>query len=266
MQFRKYWVAVTGTVTIDGVPKEIRCYGGSDISEEEARADALAKRARVQRRIAGDADAFRDYEPAIREEIIETLDTHNVVTRTRYGALILNSGDTVFVDIDKPPRRFWKSLFAWRGKNDKGRILDHVREVAVLPAWSAYGFRVYETCGGVRAIVSGPAMTPGSPAAAALFTALHADPLYAFLCERQGCFRARLTPKPERAGVKRMAVEFPRDDAQQQALSRWLPVYESASARFGVCRFLAEFGPASCSRIIDLHDLRTQAHRQLPLA
>lgn len=266
MQFRRYWARETGTITIDGVAREIHCHGSSDVSLDEARADARRKFARIEKRIAGDDEAFRDYEPVIREEIIETLDARNVVTRTRYGALILNSENTVFVDIDKPPRRFWKGLFAWRGLDAKARIRAHVAEVAAQPDWQAYGFRVYETHSGVRVIVSGPAMAPGSAQAAKLFEALNADPLYAFLCERQGCFRARLTAKPERAGIKRFRVDYPRDAEQQAALDKWLPLYESAGARYGVCRFLAEIGQPGRSAMIDLHDRLTQAHRQLPLA
>lgn len=270
MKFLRYWAAETGTVTVDGAQKEIRCYGGSDVSEADARASAQRNIEQVQLRIDGEVEAFDDYEAAIREEIIQAVDAKNVITRTRYGALILNSENTLFVDIDKPPKRFWKSLFAWRGLSDKEKIIAHVGGLIEQPEYAHCGFRVYETHSGIRVIVSGlatdEAVTPDNMVLDCLFEDMHADPLYARLCFRQQCFRARLTPKPERVGIKRMRVEYPRDAVAQAALDVWRPDYESASARYGVCRYLREFGTPQRSRVIDLHDQFTQAHRQMPLA
>lgn len=266
MKFYRYWVREAGEVSVDGKKKTVHCYGGSDVSEVDAREKAGAKFSRLQRRIAGHEDAFEEYETAIREEIVRHIDSKNVITRTRYGALILNSEDTFFIDIDKPPQRFWKNLFAWRGLSGKERIVANVAEFAALREYAQLGFRVYETHSGMRVIISGTQLTADHEDALTFFYDLNADPLYMKLCEKQRCFRARLSAKPERVGVKRVRVEFPRDAPAQAALDAWLPVYEAANAGYAVCRFVKEFGVPQRSRIIDLHDELCRANSKLPLA
>lgn len=266
MKFRKYWVRETGRVRIDGREQPISAYGGSNLSPEDARADALRRIAVVQQRIDGEPAPAGEYETAIREEVVRIIDERNLVSRTRYGALILNSEDTFFIDVDKPPSRFWKSLFAWRGLDDKQRIVAHIAELAATPRYADLNIRVYETGKGIRAIVSGAHAAPGSEASRQTLADFNADPLYATLCARQGCYRARITPKPHRVRCRGHKVTWPRDDAEQAAFEAWLAEYEARSGRYAVCRFLQEFGASRRSAIIDEHDRLTQANTRLPLA
>lgn len=266
MKFNRYWVRERGEVQVNGQSRPVTCYGSSDLSPDAARDDARRRLAAVQRRILGERVPSADYETAIREEIIRVIDDRNLLSRTRYGALILNSEDTFFIDIDRPPRNFWKSLFAWRGLSGKERILASIAELAATPRYRDLGIRVYETHSGIRAIVSGVQAAPGSAGSARILADFHADPLYALLCGKQGCYRARVTPKPHRARCRGHRVQFPRDDAQQAEFAQWLAEYEAKSGRYAVCRFRHEFGTPARTGIVDLHDQLTRANSNLPLA
>lgn len=266
MKFNRYWVRETGRVRVDGGEQPVTVYGGSNLSPEAAREDARRRIAAVQRRIDGEPDAREAYEAAIREEVVREIDGRNLLSRTRYGALILNSEDTFFIDIDRPPARFWKALFAWRKLDAKQRIVAHIAGLAATPRYGSLGIRVYETAKGIRAIVSGAGAAPGSDASQQILSAFNADPLYTRLCAKQGCYRARVTPKPHRVRCRAHKVTWPRDDAAQAAFATWLADYEAKSARYAVCRFLQEFGTPQRSRIIDLHDELTRANSRLPLA
>ncbi len=266
MKFYRYWTRETGELLVAGAPQPVRCVAGSNVSIEDAARLARERIAAIQRRLDGDRDAFADYDPAIREEVIRVVDERNVVTRTRYGALILNSEDTMFVDIDAPPSRLWKNLFAWRGLSPRDRIVAHVEEMATRPPLAATSIRLYETRAGVRAIVLGAPVAAASRDAQRVFETLHADRLYASLCRKQQCYRARVTPKPYRVHCGGMRVTIPRDAEQQKALDAWIPRYEAACRGHATCRFIRQIGRAPSTRIVDLHDEMTAAHSDLPLA
>lgn len=266
MKFYRHWVRHSGRVRVGGAEQAVNVYGRSDLSVEDARADAQRRVVAVQRRIDGEPADVEAYEVSIREEVVQGIDARNLLSRTRYGALILNSEDTFFIDVDRPPARFWKSLFAWRGLDDKQRILAHIAELAALPRYARCGMRVYETGKGVRVILTGTTAQPGSLEAARVLEDFHADPLYARLCAKQGCFRARVSPKPHRVRCRGFKVGWPRDEAEQAALAAWLAEYEAKSARYAVCRFLRAYGVPGHSTIIDLHDRLTQAYGSKPLA
>jgi hypothetical protein len=87
------------------------CYsawGWSFESPEAARADALRRaRGRFESRAVRDQRAAYDYlDRPLREEIIQTVEHHAekiaLITRNRYGCLVLNAARICFVDVDFP--------------------------------------------------------------------------------------------------------------------------------------------------------------------
>jgi hypothetical protein len=92
------------------------------------------------------------------------------------------------------------------------------------------------------------------------------DQLYTTLCQKQGCFRARLTPKPQRIKIRRIKVRFPRDGDDSE-LQQWLADYENQSRSFNVCRFVDQVGASvPLSAVVQLHDDITGSAYRQPLA
>src|SRR5215510_16559935 len=102
MKLYKYWTLEKQRILIDGAEQEVKCYGGSNISVEDARQKAREKAEKIQRKIAGEKHLFDEYEVEIREELLRIIDDHSAITRNRYGAQVLNTENTMILDIDKP--------------------------------------------------------------------------------------------------------------------------------------------------------------------
>ena len=54
MKIYKYWVTEKQTILIDGAEQTITCYGGSNVSVEDARRKAQEKAEKVNRKIKGE--------------------------------------------------------------------------------------------------------------------------------------------------------------------------------------------------------------------
>lgn len=260
-------------VVIDGVT--VRFKAGSEKSQEHAEELLKAKEERYLRVHRGEEKKPKpdnDYEAPICEEICETLDDHNVITRNRYGALVLNSEELLFLDIDYVLPRFGELMGVLIGRplpDVKTRIFRKIEELAGKPEFEGIGFRVYETCRGVRLLLSMNAKSMlRSPEMNPLFRRFSADPLYQDLCVRQNCCRARLTPKPARIRMKTlMKFRFPYAEEEKEAIRQWLTEYEKKSEDFAVCRLAARYGKRFTSPAIEFHDRITKAEaRRLPLA
>lgn len=269
MRIFSHWTRIEKEVVIGGVAQRLHAYGGSDQSLTGAARDAEQRLARVLERIQTGARKDESYEADIREEIIQRLDRGNVVTRNRYGAWVLNSTNVVFVDIDEP-RMTWREIFLGRERNlarRKERIVECVRQRAAAPDCRDLGFRLYETHNGIRAIVTGRTCPPRSQDTRKLLRGLNADHLYTLLCAKQGCFRARLTPKPHRMKCATHRVVFPRLDGRTEyAFQRWLAEYEAKRPEFAVCRFIDTIGAGGSNPVIDYHDRLTGAFSDRKLA
>lgn len=70
MKIYKYWAMEKGILRIGQEDKEIKCYGGSNFSINEAVDKAREKIAKVQRRISGEKHVWDDYEVEIRENFV----------------------------------------------------------------------------------------------------------------------------------------------------------------------------------------------------
>ena len=338
MKIFRYWA--TQTVEIDGTNYRLR--DGSNDSPAAAAAK-LAKRADLLNRFSGglsraESDSVREalldlggrttdggYEAVICEEIVDELAPHDIVTRNRYGAEVLNSEDTCFIDVDcvrksrslaarlaRPVSTLLAAiaLFAatirWVGRYDIGpaagfamgvilivmftlamivffraafpafetperaeaTLLAKIQALAESSAWRGLAARVYRTAAGFRVLAQADGLAPGNRRFRALARALDADPCYVDLCAKQGCWRARLTPKPERIGLHRPPREmrFPRPPEAEPVFAAWVSDYVAASADYAVCRLLETVGRFQNTPAIRFHDERTCCEDSSPLA
>lgn len=295
MLLYRHWVDETRTLrTAGGSAVRFRFRVGSNESraaaEEKAEAsfraaerfllqtnptdeDARAFRAEIGR-IRGDGAEAGDYRRPICEEILRELAPDNVVTRNHYGAEVLNSTSICFIDVDYIAwtfRDILRNIFGHYGVEEK--TLATAKMLAAKPENAGLGFRIYRTAAGMRVIVTGDGLEPGSDRVHQLFAAFHADPRYARLCDLQKCFRARLTPKPFRIRARHAEKlgRFPAfpyaNESDRQESEVWVADYNDRSERYGVCLFLQSFGRnAEDDPIVAFHDEATHAYRQKPLA
>ncbi|MBP5226691.1 MAG: hypothetical protein J6336_04840 [Kiritimatiellae bacterium] len=238
----------------------------------------------------GNRAADGTYEQPICEEILRRIDPRNVITRNRYGAEVLNSETVCFLDIDDGadaiqscilgclgaifilPFLVLGDLFGLGGNvpHDGRKLFARLRRLIREPATADLAFRLYRTAAGYRVIVNGAGLAPDSERFNLLVKRLHVDPLYAILCRKQRCFRARLTPKPHRLRQKQLlypsAARYPiTDPALRAAVDAWLPAYTERCRRYAVCRFLGEVGTPFRNPIVTLHDEATGALSNRPL-
>lgn len=266
MKLYKHWVIEKQKIIIDGNEQEITCYGGSNISAEDAQAKAREKAKKIERKIKGEKHLFDEYEAEIREEILQIIDDHSAITRNRYGASVLNIENMMILDIDKPKTSFGDLFRKKDVQSDKTRIFDTVRKLAITPKYKEYGFRLYETYQGARVIVLGREFDPRDRETKKMMDEFNCDPLYTFLCIKQGCYRARLTPKPYRMKMRGYKIKFPRDGNDGE-FQQWLSQYESNSRSFNVCRFIEQIGTNHpLNDVIRLHDDLTGVNFRQPLA
>lgn len=282
MRICKYWTKKTGTMS-DG--QEICCKGVSDKSMADAESAASQKielfsRVHKERKFS---DEIKDriltlsgvlfkadsYELPICEDIIEVLDEKNVITRNRYGALVLNSEDHIFIDIDSPALSFWEKLFmsALPPEKAKERIVKTVHGVAEKK-YPDLSFTIYETAKGIRLLVSSRSYKAGAAETKKLFRDFNADRLYERLCRQQNCFRARLTPKPNRIKMH-SCTKFncpSQSDEDRKKTDTWVAEYDSLSGNFATCRLIGKVGSPAKSAVIDYHDRITKISTPLPLA
>jgi hypothetical protein len=255
----------------------------SDRSEAEA---AAAARARVAEIVAALAEGRRpdrtEYaDRPLREERLASVpavgrELHAIVTRNAQGCEVLNAARVPFLDLDfahlpGPGLVAWlrRLLGGAAAPSEEARALAHVERWARrLPGAR---MRVYRTRSGLRVLLLDRTLDPRGREARELLRSLGADPLYRRLCEVQGSFRARLTPKPRRIGMKRIPHEWPTSDPRQlQDRARWIEEYDARRRGFAVCRLLAELGAGpihpEAARILELHDRAVLREEGTPLA
>lgn len=144
----------------------------------------------------------------------------------------------------------------------------------VLKSYSSWRVRLYRTPAGFRLLVLHRLFKPDEPEVLEFFQALETDPVYVQMCQNQHCFRARVSPKPWRIGIKdhmrpRPGV-WPVNAANLDARNKWVRAYEEASKRFASCRFVETFGSsavhAKAAAVCELHDRLSQALSGLDIA
>jgi hypothetical protein len=281
-RFPKYWAR--------GESGNFLCWRSSDKSFEAAQKAANTRAAELEARFKATGSPTGDYlysDKPVREELIEVVG-EAVVSRNAYGALILNSPDVLFVDIDFPPFKppgFLERLF---GASIQDAFDAHTqaqveRVTNYLTTWTeirneidaqsgpTWGWRVYRTLAGMRLIATHDYFDPDSDVVREIFDELDADPLYAKLCQVQKSFRARLSPKPWRCGVERPAARWPwQTKKDEKKFARWLTQYDAARRDYATCQLVTTIGsttlPSTIAQIVSFHDTATGVDRDFPLA
>ena len=139
------------------------------------------------------------------------------------------------------------------------------------PGWRV---AVYQTPAGARLLPLHAAFDAGDPASFAFMEFVRADPLYQRMCRLQKCFRARVSPKPWRAGIVerfRAGGTWPvRDPAKLARRGEWVRRYEKTAEGFAACRFVEAVGSGAVDPRVEavqrLHDQLCRAASALELA
>lgn len=288
MKLPEYWSKASAEdVDCQGNRVSFSCWRSSDHSVEEAQASALEAAKRVlQAFLSGNrAERYAYSDRPLREEIVEKFaggqgEIVAAVTRSAFGALVLNTDRVAFIDIDFPPIQpleaiayFFRRLFNKSARSPEyQREYDGVQAMMRLldgkPQWS---IRLYRTCAGMRAIITHDVFDPTSESTLAMLRSANCDPLYVQLCKSQQCFRARLTPKPWRCGQNATPPRWPIEGQENQArLAEWLAEYAAKHARYATCRFLGTLGSGAIhpavAQVLELHDRTTRCEEPLELA
>jgi hypothetical protein len=313
MLIPKYWKHITKTV--DGIDmsnckrhwsKGNKAYISSWGYSNESEIDALSK---AHERLAETVEALKNpqdegfYYPhsVIKEDIEQVIDVQNgeaIISRNRYGALVLNTDKLMFIDIDIPVMikgepNFLQKLFGkkyvWKDSSSRDKQLFIENKIDEINQFTdanpEVGFKVYRTFAGLRVIATHKIYSVDSDETHQIFDALGADPLYQKLCRLQGCFRARLTPKRWRmneADVKNkpkltfrvtrnMLEEWTRsDDVRLAQYEQWTEVYDKATNKYASCHFIQQYGCTDIadelSDLIELHDSHCNANSGKSLA
>lgn len=275
----RHWASADGGATDpDGKRYRFRLWGWSQESEGDALAMARQRLADLVARITSGAPAGAAYlygKQPLREEIVRTVGeagspSEAVVTRNRYGALVLNTAQVPFVDVDAPAAGGLSRLLGrLRRAPPADPVLERIREAC--RASGRHAFRIYRTKAGYRVLATDLLLDPRAESTQDFLARFAADPWFMKLCKLQGSFRARLTPKPWRCGCPLPPGRHPRrDEGVQRAFEAWREAYESASGGFAACHYLETVGaalPSSKARaVVDEHDRVCGAQSGRPLA
>jgi len=263
----------------DAVPYRLRGWGGSNKDVAEAEQNAQIRLAWLQEQVQFTARgpkqaAMYEYgSGVIREEWLQLLAGTDdapeaVVTRNRYGAPVLNARSLAMIDVDLPEEG-QRGLAFWKKPPDPAE-----EAVAKLRDWQKQNprasLRVYRTPKGLRVLRTDEEIPADSAEGQRMLAELCTDPLYAALCKRQQCFRARLGPKPWRAQVSLPPGSFPREGNDASRFETWLVEYAMAEATHAACRYTASIGEENIAgtlrRLVAAHDEMSGALSDRPLA
>lgn len=301
MKIPRFWAKDEGgDVDPSGRRWHLTMWGWSSTSVAEAGQVARERLAQALEKVRRGERLAGGYYPRLplREEILRTVQHGGVdvavVTRNRYGAEVLNTDRVLIADVDRDlePRAAGLDLVREVGKRlgrlfgakvplagqleDKPSLSPEQEAVAEVERWAArhptYGVRTYRTAAGLRVIVTGAQAPPSSELARRLMGELGSDPLYVELCTQHDTYRARLTPKPWRAGWRSPVVRWPYEsDGARREFASWLAGYQRASGDRSTCRLASTSGPhpppgSAEDVVIALHDDVSRAEHGLPLA
>jgi hypothetical protein len=279
MRIPKYWASGEHTLTDPrGANHTFKATGWSDSSEEEARYKARKNAEKIARALVLEnrrLDSYTYEDRPLREEIVEQLEfddgKRSLITRNSYGALILNSPSTMFVDIDLPASSgggWLGKLFSRSSETPEQAAVGRISKLAEQRSWSA---RVYRTAAGLRAVFLHEYFDPKSGQTEDVMRSIGADPMYLQLCQKQECFRARLTPKYWRCSADRPPSRFPwTDNLEMERYRDWEKEYNSICAPYSTCHLLTEFKHGRAVPAIEeelrVHDRYTRSAEALKLA
>lgn len=158
------------------------------------------------------------------------------------------------------------------GGGPEARALAPVKAfVAANPDWH---LRVYRTPNGFRLLAMHRTFDPLDPQVHAFFEAIGADGYYALSCKHQHCFRARVSGKPWRMGLREHMPSWrsawPIAEERRPERERWVAEYERKAEGFAACRFVERLGSndyvSATYAVQRLHDDLCRAECNLPMA
>lgn len=280
MDIPRFWAHANDEVQAPyGKRLNLLAWGWSNSTPADAQVMARERLSRLLARVRKGEPLPQAYaygSRPIREEIIQEFKQGGtlaaIVTRNRYGSLVLNAARLLVIDVDVPakPRASWWGRLFGRRRSDPGEaVLDTLR--AALQGFAPVTFRVYQTAAGYRAIATDREFIPDTPETTDVLQGSRADPAFIQLCRIQKSFRARLTPKPWRCHVPLPPGRFPyQTSSEHQQFESWLRGYEAACHGYAVCRYLESVGSGgaleSLEPLIRFHDAATRFQDDLPLA
>lgn len=132
----------------------------------------------------------------------------------------------------------------------------------------------YETPAGARLLPTHATFDAADARSYAFMDFVEADPLYRRMCRLQKCFRARVSPKPWRAGVTehfRAGGVWPvADPAKLEARAAWVAKYERRAGHYASCRLAETVGTGRADPRVEeirrLHDEMCRADSRLEIA
>jgi hypothetical protein len=288
MLIPKHWSSATDSAEDpEGKSFALKIWGWSENSVAEAAQVARRRLSEATSRVRQGTLGKDQYygKTPLREEIVRVLEgsaadpsgAAAVVTRNRYGALVLNAARVPFIDVDTPPSSggngggLLGSLFGGKKEKPDGSsaLLDGIR--AACARFSSTSFRIYRTAAGFRLLATDLLLDPKSSETEKMLSEFRADPYFVKLCKLQASFRARLTPKPWRAGLAAPPAAYPFDSpAAEREFADWLRRYEAACAGKATCAFVEAVGPGrtldEARPIVAEHDRACRVGESLPLA
>lgn len=277
MRFARFWQCRTN---VSGL---VKAWGWSDQSEAEAGRNAESRLVRILNFLREGKDALDRYgygsDGVLREPLVEegslSDGSRYAINRNAYGAFVLNAERVVFVDVDVSTR---VSLVE-RLKGLFGRGVDPAEVFAAreqeIRDWqrenSRYSIACYRTFAGFRLVIRNFLAGPENDEVRRILRELCNDVNYRKLCERQACFRARLTPKPYRTGTRMPPAKFPFEkNGDAEKFAAWSEGYLNAAKGYSVCRTPIIMGDAEPSPVVQellaIHDKACCRGDQLPLA
>ena len=264
MKYFKYWVKEDFKIKIDGNIETINILSGSNESKRSASEDAKILANKIEQRISKRKSAD-EYEVPIKEHVNQIIDDSNVVTICRYGALILNTQQYTFLDLDDYPFDFKDIFRSYKNMSKKERIvhkfLERIDRYPVLGS----DFRIYETTKGIR-VIGKKYIDPTEKKYFSLMRKLSVDWIYIQLSKKQRCYRARLTPKPYRMKMKTIRVKDPLFCETQEYLD-WAREYREHSKKYSVVKLLKTVGKDfGLEPVIKLHDEVCNSYSKSTLA
>jgi hypothetical protein len=186
------------------------------------------------------------------------------------GALVIAFFASLLLGVPLPGA-LRRAATALRGGRERVALERVRRFVRAREGWR---LRVYRTPAGLRLMATHRRFAPRDPDVRACFDALGVDPLYARMCFRQDCFRARVGPKPWRMGMPRLRAPYSAawrpEHAVLPARQAWIGEYEDRSRGYAACRYLETVGNGeedlAIAEVCVLHDDLCRAERDLPIA
>ncbi len=266
MRIYKHWVKVEENFTsAENEVYTLYAWGYSNQSLDDAKLVG-EKKIKVLKAFHSEVDDVEDetlyadyFERPKPEEILSDSvmgDPATAIIRNRYGAEILCSEKLCFVDLD------YQGLWAKLGLKSMAARSIKARVHKVMGKNNEVSYRLYETKNGFRLVLLDRPYEAESEFVRKLMTSLGADRLYVRMCRAQECFRARLTPKPWRCGIKNLPPEYPTTKpGSGDARNRWVSDYTAKSANYSTCKLVETVGqdradPQLLKLCLDVHDAK----------